>query len=180
MSNCILLSLPKDLEAQILEWSANNISDADLYNKDGKGREGSPHITAAYGIDDEDIETSVTKALREIGSFSIKTGDIGFFIDPEKDYHVIKIAVDHGPAEKLHEHIVDNVSMYDPTYEYHPHITLAYVKPGSCQDFVGCKDLSGYEADISSCLLMTDDEPKRINFGETKDENKSKTVAGLY
>ena len=166
MSNCILLSLPDKLSDRVLSWAKEHISSSDIYGKDGKGYEHAPHITAAYGIDDDNVEGAVKRALDGVGPFTVKLGAVDFFMDPTKEYHVIKISVLPGPAEEFHERVVSNVGMYDPTYEYHPHITLAYVKPGRCQDLMGDQSFAGEDVEISSGMLMTDDNnPKRIRFG---------------
>jgi 2'-5' RNA ligase len=175
MANCILLSLPKELEDSVKSWAAEHIDGQDVYGKDGKGFEHSPHITAAHGIDDEDIHGAVSKIMDNAAPIKVKLGLVEFFIDPEKDYHVLKISVEPGAAEEFHESVVDSVSMYNPTYEYHPHITLAYLKPGACQELYGNQDFLGQEVEISSCLLMTNDaEPKRLNFGGMHGVDKEK------
>ena len=130
IASCLMLRVPEDLSKKILEWAKGNIKEEDLYNKDGKGLQHGHHITLAPQITDESADQHILQVMNNTPALSADVGQVGFFSDPDKDYHVLKIAVDPSNLEGLHEKIVEGVEMYNPTHDFSPHITIAYVKVG--------------------------------------------------
>jgi len=129
------------LEAYINDWEdihLNGIEKKDLYdNKDNEyGLEETPHVTLVYGIHEDEIDASVIRdTIKEnIESFSVKVKNIGFFECDE--YDVVKYDVipskDLLKYRKLFLKTFENTQTFK---EYHPHITLAYVKKGEAKKY---------------------------------------------
>ncbi len=95
----------------------------------GFGREIEPHVTILYGLHNENDYFTVRRILQSYKNIPIELGKISKF---ESDkYDVIKIEVESDACHKLHNQIKEeciNTQTYDT---YHPHVTIAYVKPGS-------------------------------------------------
>jgi hypothetical protein len=81
-------------------------------------------------------------------------GNVGFFTNPHpnKQYHVLKIAVDPSQLLPVREKVISGIEMYDPSHDFNPHITIAYLKPGACQDLDGDQYFKGMACPINSCI----------------------------
>ena len=106
----------------------DEIKKDDIFEDDGFGLETEPHVTLLYGIhsdevDDEKVMDISTKSIKSIG-----LGNPSLF-ENEK-YDVLKFDVE-GPF--LHD-INAELSKLPHTTDYpdyHPHCTIAYLKPGT-------------------------------------------------
>ncbi len=124
----ILLSLDKN--------NINIINDDDVYEPEGEtgfGKEKEQHVTILYGlhndIPDEDIENEID----EIKIPKIKLGKISSFENEKFD--VLKYDVESDDLGKLNEKFkkFPNTNSYP---DYHPHVTIAYVKKGSAKKYI--------------------------------------------
>lgn len=113
------------------------INPDDVYNEEGYGVESKPHVTVLYGFDDEVNGDEVIKSVKEvidIDEIEVETNKISIFENDKFD--VVKLDIN---SEKLHE-LNEKLSEEFPNKKtfpvYHPHMTIAYVKPGTGKKYV--------------------------------------------
>lgn len=113
------------------------------------GRELEPHVTCKYGFTGD-----VLRALHHIGQttepFPVYIGTVSLFTD-HPDYDVVKLDVESPWLRKLHARL-SKLPNEDKWPVYKPHITVAYVKKGTCDHLVG-EDL--FEAEGSPSAEFT-------------------------
>jgi len=106
------------------------IDEHDIY--DGFHRN-ETHLTLLYGLTDNiDVKTIKSK-FKNIEPFDIKLGSISIF--EKEDYDVVKFDIlRNSTLFKINENLKE-ISHID-TYEYNPHITIAYVKKGAGYKYI--------------------------------------------
>ena len=129
--NCVMIYL------NISNWDKiqENIDEDDLYidiNDDSYGREDNPHITLIYGIHDIP-DSEISNDLRNININDIKFKGVSVFNNDKFD--VLKFDID---SNEMVSYNTLFVSKYPNTndYTYHPHCTIAYLKPGKSDKYV--------------------------------------------
>lgn len=121
------LNISGPLKNKILDFCVDNIEEKDL--DPDEGREENPHVTVLYGLH-SDSPDNVIDLLEDQEPFEIELDSISRFANEEHD--VIKIGVKGRDLHKLNKKLktLEHTSTYP---EYIPHLTLAYVKKGSCK-----------------------------------------------
>lgn len=97
------------------------------------GLEYDTHITVKYGLDDSALEQAET-IIRQYPSFPIRLGSLSVFKNPGVD--VLKIGVTSPGLERLHS-LLGELPNREEKRPYSPHITLAYLKGGTGDKYVG-------------------------------------------
>ena len=117
----------------------NIINEDDVYDEEGFGFENDPHVTVLYGIlPDKHSPKEVKEKLLETDIDLHKYYELKHIsIFESKDYDVIKF--DLKDCEDVHElnEYSKEVFEYENDYpDYHPHVTIAYVKKGKGKDYI--------------------------------------------
>jgi hypothetical protein len=141
--SCTKINLPDTLSEAIMKWGKENVPDNKLYieGDNSKGREDDIHVTVLYGI----VDSSPVKTAEVIGKtkpFEVRLGLINAFKD-KKEYDVLKIEIEAGSLEKLHYDLVKNIKNENSFPTYTPHVTIAYVKKNSMDEFIGDETFKG-------------------------------------
>lgn len=106
------------------------IKDDDIYEADGFGKEKNPHITILYGFTNDNNMDDVIKSVKEeIGNNPIKICLTNISHFDSKDYDVVKFDIESSQLVKLNE-VVGKFDHETTFPDYHPHMTISYVKPG--------------------------------------------------
>lgn len=145
-----------DPNSDVFKKAQNIIKDEDIfYNERGKyppgGRVKDPHVTVLFGlhsdIEDEDVENTI----KTFKCPSVKLENISVF--ENDDYDVVKFDIDNTDLKKMNQQLksLPYTSDYD---QYHPHVTIAYVKPGEGKKYV---------QKLSNPIIM---EPYRIVYSK--------------
>jgi len=137
-------ALPEETAKRILKWSKDNIPDEELYTEEeDKGREDEIHITIFYGILDEDSGSTV-KVLEDhnIKSFPVQLSTVTAFQN-KPEYDVLKVDIESSELHKIHKLIERYLDTKNDFPEYKPHLTLAYLKKGYADKYIGKKDFQG-------------------------------------
>lgn len=108
---------------------------SDTFGGNGYGRETEPHVTALYGITHNDVK-AITERVKGHGPVALTLGKISKFSSPDKPYDVLKVDVHSPDLHKL------NATLKKEPFEsdfpkYQPHLTLAYVKKGAADKYIG-------------------------------------------
>lgn len=131
---CLMVPVPHFVRTYLLsEFLAKSIDPA-LLNTDEAmhGIEPDTHITLLYGLE-EPVCAEAHNALGEVSPVTITTGSKVAYFD-NKDTTVAYVPVDSVELEELHYRLATELPNADKHPVYTPHITLAYLKPGSRLD----------------------------------------------
>lgn len=135
------LLLPINLRNEIITWGRNVIKPSSLfiYGTD-YGFEHNPHISVLYDIMINE-GPMIEQEIRKIDPPIIKLGKITKFphktAENKEKYEVVKIDVFSPSLISLQKYLQTNVPNNNKYESYIPHITLAYIIPGSCDTLVG-------------------------------------------
>jgi len=159
--SCLMVDFPEELAKKVIAWGNENIKDDNLYTEEeGRGREDHIHTTVCYGIKPE-VEFETIKEKCDLKPIKVSLGKIAKF-DTNEHYDVIKIDVKGEGLHKLHKQIEEEIGCPGNTYpEYKPHLTVAYVKKGSCDDLIGQDPFEGEEFELS-----------RYDYSQAGEDNK--------
>jgi 2'-5' RNA ligase len=130
------------LEINIENWDEilKKIKKEDLYEKEGFGKEKIPHITILYGfhnnVKSKDVFDKIKDELKT--AFTVKIKNISCF--NTKEYDVLKINIESKFLEKLNK-IVKSFPYTNSFSDYHPHMTIAYLKRGCGRKYEDVIDL---------------------------------------
>jgi len=116
----------------------NRISD-DVLAESGKETE--LHVTVLYGLETH-LPESIVRAVGDFRRFDIEFGKVRKFSQTEKGYDVLFVEAKSEELVNLNAQLktLPHKSTH-PTY--HPHMTLAYVKPGTGDHLVGNTMMEG-------------------------------------
>jgi 2'-5' RNA ligase len=141
------VNLPDDA-AELVRQIGRRIDPADL-TKDGC--EDTPHVTVRYGLWDGSPANAIP-LIQSAGSLKYTLGDITLFENDEFD--VLKISVDSPDLTALNEKLkaLDHTDTYPG---YHPHVTIAYLKPGMGKKYVPAPHALWGKTFISNVVLFS-------------------------
>jgi 2'-5' RNA ligase len=127
---CIMLKVPLNEQ-----WNSvlESIDEADVYeDEDQPGRFGietDPHVTVLYGTHDNEIDLEdIKKTILDREGIELKMIDISIF--ENDDYDVLKFGVESEDLMEFNSELTEKYP-YTNDYDYHPHATIAYLKPGT-------------------------------------------------
>lgn len=148
------------VEASKIRNFASRIPDSELYTEeknDSYGRENEPHITVKYGLKTND-PSDVKKIVSNHPPIKAKMGKVSIFENGK--YDVVKVEIDSPDLHALNKKIEDEAEISLPkneTFDYSPHATIAYVKPGEGRKYIGDKFFEGGEATFDEITVSTRD-----------------------
>lgn len=125
--DCVLLLTPNNLWDDELDL----ILDEDLYKEGDKyGKENESHITLLYGLlPGKYNDTQIYGILFPYTKINYTITGIGVFENEDKPYDVVKFDIQSDDCNAINEEL-KKLPYQNDFPEYHPHITLAYVKKG--------------------------------------------------
>ena len=159
------IKLPGKIANEIMKWGKDHLAPEDIYNADGKyGREDDIHVTVLYGIHDAS-DTEAESLLRSERPITLELGGITTFTH-NPAFDVLKIDVISPDLRRINKKLRESLEYTDKYPQYHPHVTIAYVKKDRCQknedshDFeckrITCRDIifsskNGKKSTIELC-----------------------------
>lgn len=149
------VTIPEKEAAPFVSF-AKSIPNSHIYKPEttgmvkGFGRELEPHVTALFGLVGEgDSAEAVAKAVKtfEGDAVSLTLGNLSLFTT-NPDYDVLKVDVKSPHLHALNEAISKLPNENDHP-DYHPHLTIAYLKKGMGEKYDGDDRFSGKKISIS-------------------------------
>jgi len=126
------------LFADIPDWDKlvrKLVREEDLYNDSSNdyGFEKNPHITLLYGIHDEEIidKSIIYSKIENISQLKFTVKEVSIFSNDDSPYDVIKFDITATKAlTDLRKEFEEDLPNTQTFPEFHPHMTIAYVKKG--------------------------------------------------
>jgi 2'-5' RNA ligase len=156
------IDLPADAAAKVVQWGKKHLKDRDIYTdpKDASlGREDEIHATILYGLHTS-LPGSVKKRLEGEKGFKCKLGKIKKF-DVRPEYDVLYVDIQGSGLHRLNRMLKDlPYTSNFPTYR--PHVTIAYVKKGRGDKYLGSDVFSDIEFHIDKIVFSSKEGKKTI------------------
>ncbi len=151
-------------DASIYELSIKNIKEEDLYvgdeaGKGDKGRVSDSHVTVLYGTKDSDLE-KIKELCKYEKPFEITLGKISLF--EQEKFDVLKIEVTSGKLSAIHNLLKNSIPNEYGFPTYQAHITLAYIKKGTCRELIGNNSFEGKTFIVTSFAYTMTNGRKEI------------------
>lgn len=131
----LMIRFNKAIDEQIINF-ANSVIPADCQNdpENGSGIVTEPHISLLTDLEITFPDSELRKIISQIPEFRVEFGPISFFRNGKVD--VAKIDIVSDQLDEIHYHLKSMIPNHYKFDEYHPHCTLAFVKPGSCDSIL--------------------------------------------
>jgi 2'-5' RNA ligase len=140
------VDLPEKESKEVRSLASKLIPESEVYtdpSDDSYGYEEKPHVTVKYGLHTENA-ADVRRALANESPVEVKLGKVSIFpAKGDAGYDVVKVDVESPALHALNKKISESLKVTDTHPEYKPHVTLAYVKKGQGQKYVGNNSLEG-------------------------------------
>ena len=143
--HCIMVPLP---EFPKLKEFLKKIPDDIVFrpNDVEYGKTKDPHITVLFGVEEEEEEKAKQILSKIPGKLVATLGKTSLFEDIHDDvgvFDVLKIDVTSPELTKINKLLTKNVKYSSNHPDYHPHVTLAYLKPNTGKKYSGDNRFSG-------------------------------------
>ena len=141
----LLAVIPYAIAQRVTDWGMWHVPDMELYsdgNKNGRAYSGDVHITLKYGLETSNpMDVIGLIEANKVTPFDVTLGKSGIF--EKDDCDVVILGVTGGGLAQLHDLASQLPSVPDTYPEYHPHVTVAYVKKGMGRAHIGNADFNG-------------------------------------
>jgi len=145
----------------------DNIPEEELYEDpedSSYGREDNPHITVKYGIHSNKPDETFALLDNE-EPVHVTLGKLDMF--EADDYDVLIIPIESEGLHKINGIISDGVEVTDTHPEYNPHLTIAYLKKGTIDKYLGDDTFDGIEMDFDTLTFSpADGEVHKLTLGD--------------
>jgi 2'-5' RNA ligase len=139
---CLMLQVSVDKWEQYREF----IGEENLYisEEDSSfGFEDKPHVTIMYGFNDDGTPEYLNRVDSFVqllsGSIKIETSQISIF-ESTNGYDVVKFDIESFVLQRLNDHLKRTFEHTTDHPNYHPHMTIAYVKSGLGKNYIQALD----------------------------------------
>lgn len=148
----------------IISGIHNALSDEEIYadDTDDYGIEHETHVTLVPCLDNN-VDINELKAMLEpIDKYKLMLNNISMFTNNE-NYDVLKCDANSFTLKDTNKRITDKFPTHSEYKDYHPHVTIAYLKKG-----IGDR----YVKDILTPLVIL--EPKCFHFSYVDENGNNK------
>ena len=134
------------LDSNMKEWDSihlGGIDPKDVYKKpldDSYGLEDNPHVTILYGIHEDDVtpEQMINVIEESMEEVIVMISEISIF--EKEEYDVVKYDIPVTKQLLGYRKMFVNNFENTQSFPFHPHMTIAYVKPGMGKKYVSNLD----------------------------------------
>ena len=174
----VSIATPKEIGSKTIKF-AKSIPERELYiEKEEKGEvihgkgwkygvEDDPHITVLWGIHTKSVQ-KIIKTLQDQKGGTVSLGQVGMF--ETEDYDVLKVNIISPALHRLNRVLQENVKHTTTHPEYHPHLTLAYLKCGNGSKYIKDKRFHNLKFEFDE-VIFEDYEDKKTTITLTGQEN---------
>lgn len=172
---CLMLTMPSPVAKLVRVWSASRIKEDFLADD---GREDYCHCTILYGFDQDVDIVDVEACLKKHDNINISLGKVKRFPAsdhrPGSDVLVIEVIPDKALVD-LHNELKSKFQVQTTFPNYNPHVTIAYIKPGSLTELDGDIAFEGFDVECNKMTYSTGSSENRSRKQLTFEEfQKSK------
>src|ERR1035437_5525989 len=120
------------------------------------------HITLRYGIEGNDI-AAIEALLATQSPIAATLGATSSFPpSATREVAVIIATIECPELHALHQRLGEVIEFVEPTHEYEPHVTVAYVRPEVAEKYVGNQITAGHTFVISEVVIRTQSKGETI------------------
>lgn len=145
---CLMVRFPVFDSLEIQKWVNENVLSENIITPERE-----IHVTILYGVKDDVSVNQVKEFFIAIPSIVLELKKVGLFKQDNQD--VLKVEV-HSPQlvqiNKEFKEFLGEDNIEPSKYTYNPHLTLAYVKKGSCDHLEGHQRFEGYVYDLDTLI----------------------------
>lgn len=156
----VMADLPSPSPASVaLAFLRAEIEDEDLR---GEGREENSHVTLRYGFSGD--STPIADYLRTLAPFDVTLGGITIF-EPSKSSDGASVVVVDAESPELaliNRALADHGNWKPADFDYHPHITVAYVNPETADKYRTLKTPDEATFTVEEVVISDDKKNKTI------------------
>ena len=149
--SCVMCMAPFSLKCKIVDI-VNSIPTEALHSY---GKDYEPHVTGLFGIHSCDFD-EIKSAISDLNPF-VRFKIIGLSLFENEDFDVLKFDIESPDMCELNCKLktLDHTNNYP---DYHPHLTIAYLKPGMGKQFIHPTELDNtwhssdqFKASFANC-----------------------------
>lgn len=152
----VMMNLPADVALKVKQIAGGIPKEA----LDKKGVETDPHVTVKFGLN-QDRMGDLPEKLKGFGAVKARIGKLTLFEGEERD--VLKFDVESEDLHRLNAAVCKHCPHVDTFPDYHPHITVAYLKPQAGKKLVGRAAITGLDMNLT-VATFSDKSGKEANF----------------
>jgi 2'-5' RNA ligase len=151
----LMVELPEHLTDNIISWGFDHVPDETLFNSEDFlfGREDDIHITVIYGIHTSNVK-QVSKNFIDEKQIDCTLGKISLFTK-NKNFDVLVIDVFSEGLHKLNSRMKSSLLVTQNHAFYVPHVTIAYLKKGTGNKYVGDDTFNGERFNIDKVFFSS-------------------------
>ena len=130
---CVMIRPDEHTAKLVLGLGAMLVKDEEVYEDPEDpsfGRETTPHVTCLWGIDEILVGYRVARVARDHAPKEMKILNITLFPADGRPYDVVKFDMDPTGLKEFHDALLAEFPDTKETFDYHPHMTISYVKAG--------------------------------------------------
>lgn len=166
------------LDLDIANWEKGVLSmiDKNDLNEEAGGLEHDAHITMLYGFHEEVTPEEIESFLKSHITRPIKVGLSKISLFENGEFDVVKFDIVSPNLKRLHYLLRDKFPCTIKFPEYHPHATIAYVKPGEGSKYV--MDGEGIPDIKLKGITYSDFQKNKTTWGISDEMTKLPTFEG--
>jgi len=155
--------MPAPIKAQALLF-ASRIDREDLINPGDEwsngGIETDTHVTVKYGVRG-DMLPAISRIAADTSPLVLRFGGVSLFTS-NPDFDVVKVDVESNDLRSLNGRLAALPGSDNSRPFYNPHLTIAYVRKGAGQKYVGSGPLVGQEVTVNQLSFLDENGNKTI------------------
>lgn len=154
---CLMAYMEQEIAEKMIAF-ALRIPDGEIFedpDDESMGRELDPHITVKYGFHTDNLE-EVKEGVR-FNKKKIKATLKAADIFESKDYDVLILPVDSDDLHAINKQVSKDFNCTDTHPTYKAHATIAYLKKGEGEKYVGNKEFEGVEIEFYQLIYKNAD-----------------------
>lgn len=145
------VDLPAEIAGKMRDWVAKNILPAEL--AEDETHDGQFHVTVKYGLHDQDGKALIP-LLKGFGAITLRFDKIEIFSN-DAAHDVLIIKIKSSGLERLNRLISENMEHTQTQASYVPHATLAYLKKGAGDKWIGNRTFVGKKATVTKITFTS-------------------------